>query len=79
LGKLGSAKRSRFELALRLTFDRIRANPDVGAPFDTEFRWLKVGRFRYIIYYGSRSPGVIEIFAIAHASRRPGYWLRRTR
>jgi plasmid stabilization system protein ParE len=70
---------ARFELAFTATVRRIMENPDCGSAFDERHRWLKVGRFRYLIYYRRFELDRILIFAIAHASRRPGYWLRRTR
>lgn len=36
-----------------------------------------VGRFPYSIVYRETSDGYIEILAVAHFKRRPGYWSRR--
>ncbi len=57
---------------------RIAANPTAGAPIFAHFRWMRTRRFKFILYYGPTAPDVYEVFAVAHASRRPGYWLRRT-
>ncbi len=58
---------------------RIVANPGVGARSASGHRWVKTKRFQYLVHYGHPSPGTIQVFAVAHGSRRPGYWLRRTR
>lgn len=36
-----------------------------------------VPRFPYLVYYRTKQE-FIEIFAVAHQSRRPDYWLDRT-
>ena len=58
---------------------RIAANHGVGAPAFVDYRWVKVGRFRYLLYYRQLAPDLLQVYAVAHSSRRPGYWLRRTR
>lgn len=78
LGRQGRAKRVRFVTAVNEAVDLIAANPAIGSPIYGIYRWVKAGRFSYILYYGLRPGGVAKVFAVAHASRRPGYWLRRT-
>jgi hypothetical protein len=34
-------------------------------------------RFPYLLIYREREDGVIQILAVAHTSRRPGYWKER--
>jgi toxin ParE1/3/4 len=49
-------------------------------------RWLATSRYRrsvlrrfpYVIFYEIRQH-TLEIVAVAHARRRPGYWIRRSR
>ena len=67
----------RFAAEVRTASARIEANPAIGAPIFGPFRWIRVGRFRYLIFYRPTSATVIDVFAIAHSNRRPGYWLRR--
>lgn len=67
----------RFVAAVNRAVDRIRANPSCGAPIFGTHRWVRVGRFRYLLYYEQTSPTTVRIYAVAHASRRPGYWRRR--
>lgn len=77
LHRQGAGKRARFIAAVIDAADRIAANPAIGSPVFGSFRWVKAGRFKYILYYGLLSATVAEVFAVAHAGRRPGYWLRR--
>jgi plasmid stabilization system protein ParE len=41
-----------------------------------EFRYALIDRFPYSIIYLVKK-GEIVIFAVAHTSREPGYWMRR--
>jgi plasmid stabilization system protein ParE len=40
------------------------------------FRRLVVSRFPFVVFF-SASPDAITVMAVAHARRRPGYWLHR--
>ena len=51
--------------------------PELGAPWRGEVRRLPLRRFPYsIVYYLSK--GRIRILAVAHQSRKPGFWRGRT-
>jgi toxin ParE1/3/4 len=55
----------------------VRENPQIGAPYGrSKQRYYLVRRFPYIIFYEELDEAV-GILAIAHGSRRPGYWRRR--
>jgi plasmid stabilization system protein ParE len=69
----------RFLAAVDDAIARAVANPGVGALTATGYRGVKTKRFKYVVYYRSPTAGVVEVFAVAHASRRPGYWFGRTR
>jgi plasmid stabilization system protein ParE len=69
----------RFRQAVDRVVQRIAATAEQGAPFRQQFRWLRLQRFPYLFYYEIRDPQPVLIYAVAHARRRPGYWLRRTR
>lgn len=43
---------------------------------DQRFRRVVVQRFPYVVFYRERA-GQVEIIAIAHGAREPGYWLER--
>jgi plasmid stabilization system protein ParE len=53
--------------------------PNQGAVYRGPFRWMRLRRYPYVLYYAEASPAQVTVFAVAHGSRRPGYWLRRTR
>ena len=58
---------------------RIDRAPSIGSPCFGPYRWLRVRRFPYLLYYRELTPTLTLIYAVAHTRRRPGYWLRRTR
>lgn len=69
----------RFQLAVEAAVRRIQSMPTAGVLFQASYRWVKVRRFPYLLYYGPIANGIIEVFAVAHGGRRPGYWLGRPR
>jgi toxin ParE1/3/4 len=44
--------------------------------FEDDFRKVKVGKFRYALVFRIRGDEV-QVLAVAHMSRRPGYWKQR--
>ncbi len=71
--------RAQFVQAVRDAADWIAANPSAGSPIFVDYRWVKTKRFKYLLHYRQLAPDLVLVYAVAHASRRPGYWLRRTR
>jgi toxin ParE1/3/4 len=56
---------------------KIQQNPKLGSPYQVEeIRYFLVSRFPYVIYYADL-PEYIWVVAIAHGSRKPGYWRKR--
>jgi|SRR6185312_3239978 plasmid stabilization system protein ParE len=47
--------------------------------FESDFRRIPLVRFPYLIVYREKSDDLIQILAIAHGRRRPGYWKARNR
>jgi hypothetical protein len=70
-----------FRDELSRVMQRLRTVPDHGTVSRDCFQWRipmdSPGRFPYVLYFKVVSPGVITIYAFAHARRRLGYWLRR--
>lgn len=64
-----------FAEAVRAVIDRIVESPDTLPLYDDEFRYCQARPFSYIVLYGIDDVPVIV--AIAHTSRRPGYWKDR--
>lgn len=46
--------------------------------FVRDFRRIKIGKFRYSLVFRVRG-SEIQILAIAHMSRKPGYWKNRAK
>jgi hypothetical protein len=66
-----------FVTAVDETFTRIEANPLHGSPIFTHYRWVRTRKFPYVLFYRMLSPDLIVVYAVAHKSRRPEYWLGR--
>jgi plasmid stabilization system protein ParE len=44
---------------------------------DSNCHRMPLFRFPYFIIYREKSPDLIQIVALAHAKRKPGYWHKR--
>lgn len=67
----------RFRDAVDEAIARITAEPSLGTPFRDRFRWVRVRRYPFLLYYAVITGDEVMVFAVAHSRRRPGYWLRR--
>ncbi len=56
---------------------RIAETPTTGTELRTHYRWARLKRFPYLIYYRLTDPATVVVLAVAHKRRRLGYWLRR--
>jgi hypothetical protein len=56
---------------------RIANAAEQCSPYGQQFRWVRAGRFPYIIYFQVISATEATIYAVGHEKRRPGYWFRR--
>jgi len=66
-----------FRAAVEEAVARVQENPQLGSKFaSTRFRYSLVRRFPYAVFY-VECQQVIRVMAVAHGSRRPGYWRRR--
>ena len=79
LRRKGMTPVGRFLKDLYGTLESIRLTPKMGTPYLQRFRLVKLERYNYIVYYEQVTEKDVYVFAIAHGSRKPGYWLRRTR
>jgi plasmid stabilization system protein ParE len=70
---------SRFVAEVQAAIARIDADPYIGTPTHGTYYWIRTRRYPYILYYEIIRADLIHVYAIAHAHRRPGYWLRRVR
>jgi plasmid stabilization system protein ParE len=66
-----------FQDRLRTALLEVRQNPQRYSRWkETKARKHKVERFPYLIFYVDY-PDRIRVLAVAHTSRRPGYWRTR--
>lgn len=75
------AKRSqevaiRFEQSLKNAFDEIELHPQRWPKYRCETRAFQLRKFPYLVVYLERPIDTV-IVAIAHTSRRCGYWKKR--
>ena len=68
-----------FELEMESTLRRIAARPQSGTPYGQRFRWMKLRRFAYVVFYELMADRQIRVLAVSHGRRRPGYWLWRAK
>ena len=66
-----------FTQAVLRTVDDVRDAPQRWRVVRGRSRRALLGRFPYAIVYRETANGDIEIVAVAHTSRRPGYWAQR--
>lgn len=59
--------------------DQIADNPASWPIFRMEYRFVRLSRFPYVVYYHVLDATRVIVLAVAHAARRPGYWLRRAK
>ncbi|MBI5760729.1 MAG: type II toxin-antitoxin system RelE/ParE family toxin [Planctomycetales bacterium] len=69
----------RFREAVDRAVARIESDPESHpvTSLSRRFRWVRVRRFPYILVFRSQSPQSVMVVAVAHTSRRPGYWRGR--
>jgi toxin ParE1/3/4 len=75
----GFVSADNFVKSFKAAMARIIANPSGAMPFRKRYRCVKLSRYRYVIYYHHVDADNLIVYAVAHTSRRPGYWLYRTR
>jgi toxin ParE1/3/4 len=67
---------ARFAAAVEEATARALAFPLAGSPSHQDIRRVVLKKFPFSIAYRPDADGIV-VFAIAHHSRRPGYWRSR--
>jgi plasmid stabilization system protein ParE len=67
-----------FENEVNRALQLIAANPNGWPVFQAPDRFFRLRRYSYVLYYRIVDPTLVLVMAVAHTSRRPGYWRRRT-
>jgi plasmid stabilization system protein ParE len=65
-----------FDAELRKAFSALQMNPRIYASYLQGTRRIMLNRYPFYVVFRVR-PRTIQIVAIAHAKRRPGYWKGR--
>ena len=65
-----------FVAVVEEAFERIVQNPEQFAQWreDRTYRKCVLRRFPYLVFF-TADQNVVLVMAVAHARRRPGYWL----
>ena len=66
----------RFGDEVERVLELLLENPELGARVDGVIRHFVLQRFPFSIIYAV-IPELLYVLAIAHGSRRPGYWVSR--
>jgi len=75
----GIALAQSFQDEIERAVQQIAHNPSQWPIAQGPYRWIRPRRFPYVLYYRTLDANHVLIVAVAHARRRPGYWLRRSR
>jgi toxin ParE1/3/4 len=72
-----------FWQAIDATLDRIEKHPlefsrSEFATSELDLHFAIVSRFNHVVHF-LIEPDEVQIVAVVHAARRPGFWLRRTK
>jgi toxin ParE1/3/4 len=67
----------RFKDPVNEAVRRIADGPGSFPRISGDYRRVRIQRFPYILVYRPRQSDEIVVVAVAHTSRRPGYWRRR--
>jgi toxin ParE1/3/4 len=68
---------SRFRNAVAKAVNRIAADPIALPKLIGHYQYVRLHRFPYLLIIEQRQDDSVLIVAVAHTSRRPGYWRRR--
>ena len=71
------AAEARFVSALDDAIRRIERTPQLCSLSTNSFRWVRLRRYPYLVHYEPLDAQTVQVYAVGHAHRRPGYWLKR--
>ncbi len=66
-----------FRIAVDQAVVRISSQSESLPKLRPVYRYARVQRFPYVLIFRERSPESVMVMAVAHTSRRPGYWRGR--
>ena len=66
-----------FQQEVDRSIQLIESGPEQWPVFEGPVRFIRLRRFPYLLYYERVGAAVVQVLAVPHGSRRPGYWRRR--
>jgi hypothetical protein len=66
-----------FQEEVHLGMKRIMEAPSQWPIFNSQVRWVRLNRFPDLLYFETLDSDHVQLLAVAHAKRRPGYWRDR--
>lgn len=66
-----------FLMRLDETIARIQCDPESIFALGRKYRAIRVPKFPYQLVFRIEADSTVFVVALAHASRRPGYWRNR--
>ncbi len=76
LVEAGPIQAAEFDSEVKRIIGLLLALPRLGTPGARNTRSIPLRRYPYSLHY-RLEPDLIRILAVAHHSRRPGYWAKR--
>jgi toxin ParE1/3/4 len=67
----------RFRMAVYEAIEQLRSQPLLHRDLGAGLRKSKVDRFPYFVIYRLTMKDSLQVLALAHTSREPGYWKDR--
>jgi toxin ParE1/3/4 len=64
--------------AIDTVLQQIAEDPKRWPLYDDRHRWVKTKKLPYLLLYRPTGEDRLTVVAVAHTSRRPGYWRRRS-
>ena len=68
---------SQFDAAFQHGIEKIAQHPEIFYPLGKRHRFYKLEQFPYLLIYRIIGQGEVSVVAVAHTSRKPGYWRNR--
>ena len=72
----GQRQARALDLEVNAKLELLTSYPLMGTPGVSGTRWIPLKRFPYTLHYRV-VVDVIDVLAVAHQRRRPGYWGKR--
>ncbi len=66
-----------FDTAFQLGIEKISMQSEIFYPIGKRHRFYKLEKFPYLLIFRIIQPNEISVVAVAHTSRKPGYWKNR--